>query len=490
MSTHYLAVDLGAESGRVILGTLNAGKISLEEIHRFPNTAVFISNGWRWNILQLFAEIKTGLKKAAARNLPIRGISTDSWGVDYVLLKGNEPMLTPSYQYRDARTDGAYEQMENLLKREDIFEETGIQFMTINTLCQFYDDLTRRRGVLDAADGFLNIADYFNYQLSGKRASEVSLASTTQLYNPRTKQWSNLILTSLGLKKSFFPKIVTSGTKLGKITEGLSAETGLKDVEVIASCSHDTGAAVAAVPAEGGGWAYMSSGTWSLLGVERAKPVVSIQSRALNYTNEVGYGNTIRLLKNIVGLWIVQECRRYWLAKGTEYSYDQLETMAAEAKPLKFLINPDDARFLKAGEMPEKIAAYCRESGQTEPKTPGEFVRCALESLALLYKKTLDSLEEITGEKIDRLHIVGGGTKNKLFNQIIADAIGRTVITGPVEGTAAGNILIQAIAMGELKSLAELRTVIRNSFEVETWKPSPAAGWDKARKQFLLLPPK
>ena len=487
MSTHYLAVDLGAESGRVMLGTLNAGKLDLKEIHRFPNTPVFISNSWRWNILQLFAEIKSGLKKAAALGLPIRGVSTDSWGVDYVLLKGSEPMLTPSYQYRDARTDHTYEQIENVLKREDIFEETGIQFMSFNTICQFYDDLTHRRAVFDSADGFLTIADYFNYLLSGNRALEVSMASTTQLYNPRTRDWSAVILDSLGLQKSFFPKIVPSGTRLGKVTKSMAEELGLKNAEVIATCSHDTGAAVASVPAEGKGWAYMSSGTWSLLGVERTKPVISLQSRALNYTNEIGYGNSVRFLKNIVGLWLVQECRRQWLSEGTEYSYEQLGEMAAAAKPLQFLINPDDPRFVKAGDMPQKIAAYCRERGQAEPKTPGEFIRCALESLALLYRKSIANLENITGEKIDRLHIVGGGIKNKLFNQIIADAIGRTVITGPVEGTAAGNILIQAIAMGELKSLAELRTVVRNSFEVETWKPVPSPAWDKARQQFLAL---
>jgi rhamnulokinase len=488
MSTcYYLACDLGAESGRVMLGTLADGKLQLEEIHRFPNGPVAVCGSLRWDLLRLFDELKTGLRKAGARNLPVAGISTDSWGVDYVLLHGDEPMLTVPFNYRDARTDGALERAFATAPAELIFAETGIQFMPINTLYQLLDDLERRRDLLKKADRFLNIGDYFNYLFSGVARAEQSLASTTQLYNPRRHRWSKKLIRHFGLPKRMFPEIVPSGAVLGPLLPAIAAETGLRDAQVVASCSHDTGAAVAAVPAEGRHWAYLSSGTWSLLGIETRKPIINERSRRYNFTNEVGFGGSIRFLKNIIGLWILQECRRAWSKAGRDYNYDELVAIAAEAPALGCLINPADARFAKPDNMPQKIADYCRETGQQPPASHGQTVRCILESLALLYRKTLAELADATGKKLTRLHIVGGGCQNALLNQFTADAANIPVLTGPVEATSAGNVLVQAIALGHLQSLDALREVVRQSFPITRLNPAEPGPWDAAYDRFTAL---
>jgi|YelNatPaOPRAMG01_1025707.scaffolds.fasta_scaffold01663_8 rhamnulokinase len=481
--THYVACDLGAESGRVMLGTLADGRLTLEEIHRFTNGPVVIHGTLRWDVLRIFDELKTGLRKVAARGLPVASLSTDSWGVDYVWLRGNEPFLTAPYHYRDGRTDGGFARAFALVPQEEIFAETGIQFMTLNTLYQLHADAQQRPWILKTADRFLMIGDYFNYLFSGVGKCEESLASTSQLYNPRRKKWSRPLLRKLGLPGKRFPEIVASGTVLGPALP----ELGLPGAQVVAACSHDTGAAVAAVPAEGAGWAYLSSGTWSLLGIEAKKPIITDASRQYNWTNEIGYDHSIRFLKNIVGLWIVQECRRAWAKDGRDYSYDEITRLATESPPLRCLINPGDPRFLKPDDMPAKIAAFCRETGQPAPESPGQTIRAVLESLALLYRKTIADCTEITGQEIQRLHIVGGGSKNRLLNQFSANATRLPVITGPVEATAIGNVLIQAIALGHLASLADLRRVVRHSFPVETYQPQDAAAWDEAYHRFMKL---
>jgi rhamnulokinase len=317
--------------------------------------------------------------------------------------------------------------------------------------------------------------------------NEASLASTSQLYNPRTKDWSKNLLGALNLPEKLFGPIVPSGTRLGRLQQAVAADAGLPQIEVVASCSHDTGAAVAAVPARGEHWAYLSSGTWSLMGVESPEPIVTSQCRELNFTNEIGYGGSVRLLKNISGLWLVQECRREWAKSGQDYDYAALTKLAAEARPFASLINPADPRFLSPGDMPAKMALLCRETGQPAPPTPGAFVRCALESLALLYRRTLRQIEQLAGNRIQRLHIVGGGSKNTLLNQFAADALQLPVLAGPTESTALGNILVQAIALGHLPSLATARAVVRNSFEVTTVKPQAAGEWDKAFERFQTL---
>jgi rhamnulokinase len=486
-SSDFLACDLGAESGRVMLGTLTDGKLALEEIHRFPNGAIAINGSLRWDVLRLFEELKNGLRKAGQRNLNVRSLSTDSWGVDYVLLRDEEPMLTAPYQYRDARTDHGLEQAFALVPRAEIFAETGIQFMTINTLYQLLADRQQRREILDFADRFLLIGDYLNYLFSGVGVAEESLASTTQLYNPKTRAWSEPLLKKLGLPGRIFPKLVASGTRLGPLLPTLAQETGLKNIEVVSTCSHDTGAAIAAVPAEGNDWAYLSSGTWSLLGIESPVPVINEKTSHFNFTNEAGFGGTTRLLKNIVGLWILQECRRSWIQEHQEYSYDDLTRLASEASPLVSLIHPSDPRFGKPGSMPQKISDYCRETGQTAPASVGATARCILESLALLYRQTLEEIEQLSGRTLNVLHIVGGGSKNRLLNQFSANATGRRVLAGPVEATAIGNVLVQAIAMGQLKDLPALRQVVRASFPIETYSPAEAAAWQQAYVRFQNL---
>lgn len=485
---HYIACDLGAESGRVMLGHLRDGRLSLEEIHRFPNGAIKILGSLRWDVLRIFDELKTGIRKVAALGLPVSGMSVDSWGVDYVLTRGRQPHLTPPYQYRDTRNDLGWEIAMKKAGREKIFAETGIQFIKINTLYQLVAEAAEYPEIHQLADKFLTIGDYFNYLFSGEARAEESNASTTQIYNPATRDWSDELIRIFGLPRKIFPPIVTAGTVLGSVLPEIAAETGLaKDVKVIATCTHDTGAAVAAVPGAGDDWAYLSSGTWSLIGVELPKPLLGADALARNFTNEVGYGGTIRFLKNIVGLWILQECRRAWANAGRQFGYDQLTEMAADAEPLRALIHPNDPRFLRPDGMPEKVRGFCIETGQPAPETPGQTVRCVLESLALLYRKTLDDIEAITGRKIRALHVVGGGSKNKLFNQFIASATGRNVLAGPVEATAIGNILVQAIGLGHLASLAELRKVVRDSFPLETYEPRESPTWQAACERFEKL---
>jgi len=484
MPTHYLACDLGADSGRLMLGTLDDNKIILEELHRFPNGPVKTSGALHWNIDGLFNELKTGLKKAAERRLPIASISTDSWGVDYALYDERGLILPPVWCYRDARTAYGVENVKARVDWPTIYSETGIQFMGLNTIYQLATEPPER---LARTKHLLLIGNAFNYFCSGVARNEVSLASTTQLYNPQTRTWSRKLLGALNLREEMFAPICASGTRLGPLKKNLATETGLPQIEVIASCSHDTGAAVAAVPASGGNWAYLSSGTWSLMGVEWPQPVINEQGRGLGFTNEIGFGNTVRLLKNIAGLWIVQECRRQWAKEGKKYDYAALEQLAADAPPFVSLINPDDPRFLSPDDMPKKIAEFCLETGQPVPASPAAFTRCIYESLALFYRVVLRRIERLTGKKIERLHIVGGGGQATTLNQCTANALKIPVLVGPTECTATGNVLVQAIALGHLPSHAAAREVVRRSFVLKTVTPQAAAEWDAAAARFEKL---
>ncbi len=482
---HYLACDLGAESGRMILGSLSEGKVVLRELHRFPNTPVREGASLRWDITRLLGEIKTGLRKALAAQPNIASISADSWGVDYALFDSAGKMMEPVYHYRDPRTKKG---VENALRRvpwEAIFAETGIQYMPLNTLFQLCAEDPAR---LRAASFLLGIGDSVNYFLGGNPRVEVSMASTFQLYNPVRKGWADSLIRNLELPPDLFPEIVPSGSRLGRLRPELAAELGVPSIEVIASCSHDTGAAVAGVPASGNNhWAYLSSGTWSLMGVELANPIVNPECRDLNFTNEIGFGGTVRLLKNISGLWLIQECRREWLRQGREFDYATLSELARSAPPFASLINPGSEEFLAPASMPAQISEFCRRTGQPRPDNEGAFVRCALESLALLYRRTLRQIEQITGRKVEVLHIVGGGSQNDLLNQFTANAVQIPVLTGPAEATAAGNILIQAIALGHLPSLAAARSVVRNSTQLRPFIPQEADAWNRASTRFESL---
>jgi rhamnulokinase len=487
-ATHYLAVDLGAESGRVMLGTLANDRLELEEIHRFVNRALTVDGHLHWDLPHLEKEIMAGLEKAAQRDVLISGVSADSWGVDYILLDDHGQAVEKPYCYRDARNNASPARIFKKLPFAGIYEETGIQFMAINTLFQFDAQQNEGAETLLKAVKFLNIADYFNASFSGIQAAEQSLASTTQIYNPKTQGWSDKLVAMLGIPKSLFPKIVPSGTVLGPVNAEMKRHPALAQTQVIATCSHDTGAAVAAVPASGKeSWAYLSSGTWSLLGAELPSPVMTPAACEAGFTNEVGLGSTIRFLKNIAGLWVVQECRRAWEAEGKTFSYDDLTRLAEENGPAAAHLSLNDPRFLAPGDMPQKVAAYCRETGQPAPETTGQFIRTILESLALTYSQTLRQLEELIGRRIEKLHIVGGGSRNNLLNQLTADATRLTVVTGPVEGTAIGNILIQALALGRVESAAHLRRIVETSFPTRTFTPGTDFS-DEVRTRFQKLP--
>src|ERR1700730_2583514 len=484
----YIACDLGAESGRVMLGRLEHGLLTLEEMHRFPSPAVRVLGSLRWDVLHIFEELKTGLRQVAARQVAVKSLSVDSWGVDYVLINSVHPMLSPPFHYRDARTESTYERVRQQLGSELIFAETGIQFMTINTIYHLVSDLEKSPGLLEVADCFLTIGDYFNYLFSGMPKVDESNASTTQLYNPRTRSWSKVLIERCGFPPKIFPQLVPPGTALGPLLPEVAADTGLHEVQVVATCSHDTGAAVAAVPAQQGeDWAYLSSGTWSLLGLELPQPLISEKVRERNFTNEAGYGGTTRFLKNIVGLWILQESRREWARQGRELDYATLTREAENAEPFRSLIDPRATQFLKPDDMPQKIAAFCLETGQPAPETPGQFVRCIFESLALLYRVTSEELEQLTGRTIRRLHIVGGGSQSGLLNQFAASATGRQVVAGPAEATAIGNVLLQAIALGHLGSLAVVRQAVRDSFALQPCEPIAPEAWGAAYQRFIEL---
>jgi rhamnulokinase len=484
MPKHYLACDLGAESGRVMLGILGDGSLRLEEIHRFANVPIRHENSLHWNIPNLVLELKEGLRKAAKRNLPLESISTDSWGLDYLLFDKAGRIIDPTFHYRDPRTSIGIERTFARVPWEEVFAETGIQFMPINTIYQLAAESRER---LDQAEFLLGIADGLNYFLSGVRKMDVTMASTFQLYNPRERNWSAKLTSALDFPARIFPELIPPGTLLAPLRAELATELDLPSIPVIATCSHDTAAAVAGVPAQGDDWAYISSGTWSLLGVELQELVINDRCRELNFTNEIGYGDTIRLLKNVSGMWLVQECRRAWLEQGWTFSYEELGTMSAGAEPFRTLISPMSPEFLAPKNMPEAIASFCKAAGEPVPRCPAEFVRATYESLALLYAYTLQQVLTLTGKEIKRLHIVGGGSNNALLNQFTADATGLPVYAGPAEATTIGNVLLQAITTGSIGSLQEGRQIVNNSASMRKFDARDSARWSAQYGRFLAL---
>jgi len=486
---NYLAFDLGAESGRAMLGSIRDDVLTLEELHRFPNIPVRLPTGLYWDTLRLFHEILQGLIAACrGRKIQLAGVGVDTWGVDFALLGADGALVDNPRHYRDSRNNGMLERTFAVIPREEIFAHTGIQFMQLNTLYQLHAMKLANSPALEVARTFLMMPDLFNYWLTGVMRCELTDASTTQFYNPVKKRWAFELLERLGLPTTIFPEIVPPGTLLGPLLPHVAEETGAGEVPVYATCCHDTASAVAAVPAEGAGWCYISSGTWSLMGVELTEPIINQRSLELNFTNEIGAAGTVRFLKNIAGMWLLQECRRAWALEGREYSYDELAQLAAAAAPFTAVIDPD--AFLEPGRMPEKIAEYCRRTGQPAPEPPGPMCRTILESLALRYRQVLESLESLLGRRIERIHIVGGGSRNRVLNQFVADATGRPVIAGPAEATAAGNVAVQAIGAGLLKDLREARDLIRRSFPMTVFEPKPQADWDAAYQRFCALRPK
>ena len=487
----YLAIDLGAESGRLMAGLWNGKTLRLEEVHRFPNGPVLLADSLRWDVMRLWAEIQTGLSLAARKyGKSIVSVGADTWGVDYVLLSKRGEMLGQPFAYRDARTNGMMAKVFKKVPREKVFAQTGLQFMQINTLFQLAAAKEKTPELLEQADTLLFTPDFTHWALCGSRVAEFTIASTSQCLNPLTRNWAKPLLKKLGLPPGLFPKLVQPGTTLGHLRPGLADRLGLGRVRVVAPPSHDTASAVAGVPTANTGranWAYLSSGTWSLMGVEVKQASLSPRTSELNLTNEGGVDGTYRLLKNIMGLWLVQQCKRSFDERGRQYDYAQLAQLAAAAPPLRSLVDPNAPCFLNPPNMPKAIQDYCRKTKQPVPRTEGELVRCAYESLALKYRQVIDALEEVTGERIEVIHIVGGGSKSRLLNQFTADACRRPVMSGPVEATAMGNLLVQVRASGELSSLAEIREVVRRSSDVECYEPARISVWDAARDRLTAI---
>ena len=487
----YLGVDLGAESGRVVAGLFDGHSVRLEELHRFPNGPVNVGGTLRWNVLGLWHEIQQGLAAAAARfGDEVRSIAVDTWGVDYVLLSAQDELLGLPWHYRDERTTGMLATACERVPREEIFAATGLQFMELNTLYQLLAMKRDHPELLDQARRLLLIPDYFHWLLCGSRVVEFTNATTTQCFDPARNDWATELLGRFGLPGEIFPEVVPPGTSLGRLRSDVAAAAGLDRINVIAPATHDTGSAVAAVPTDRTGsasWTYISSGTWSLMGAEVNGAVTGPSTLAVNATNEGGIDGTFRLLKNIMGLWLVQECRRAFARDGRDVDYGTLTRQATDAPAFVSLVNPDDPSFLKPPCMPTAIRDFCRRTGQPEPASDGAMIRCALESLALKYRDVLEQIESLTGETSEVIHVVGGGSQNGLLNQFTADACGRPVIAGPVEATVLGNVLVQARADGALDSLGDIREVVANSTQPDTFTPTNPSAWDKARERFAGL---
>lgn len=484
----YLAVDLGAGSGRVLAGEFDGKRIELHELNRFENKPVELPDGWHWNITALYQNILDGLKAAAKkyRDAPI-SIGIDTWGVDYGLLDADGRLLAMPYQYRDSRTDGMMDVADKKVSQKEIYEATGIQFMFFNSIFQLLSEVEQRNPSLGIAEDLLFMPDLLGYWLTGQKTQERSIASTSQLYNPTIKDWDHSLIERLGLPKQLFKKISDPSNTLGELRDSVQNYTGLKNTKVITVGGHDTASAVAAVPSQKKTPAFLSSGTWSLMGLELAEPVISEKSFDDAFTNEIGVNGTVRFLKNICGLWLIQESRRYWLDNGHDYGYAEMAGLASKVQPFRSLIDPDEPRFIEAGRMPEKIQEYCRETKQQVPETPGEIIRCIYESLALRYSEVWNKLLTYTDDAPDALHIVGGGCQDKLLNQFTANALGVSVKAGPVEATGLGNIMVQMIADGSTQSLTEGRKIVAASFPIETYEPTDQAAWAAAKEKFTAL---
>ncbi|OUP86259.1 rhamnulokinase [Lachnoclostridium sp. An169] len=486
MEKKVLAFDFGASGGRAMCGTFNGEKITIEELHRFSNDPVILNGTMYWDVLRLFFEIKQGLIKAKKCG-HIESIGIDTWGVDFGLIDGKGRLLENPVHYRDARTEGMLEESFCLIDKKRFYKITGNQFMEINTAFQLLYLLKNRKDLLERADKMLLMPDLFNYFLTGEKKAEYSIASTTQLLDAKEGKWSDEVISALGLPKEIFPEIVPTGTKIGQLSEEICGELGLDRIDVIAAAGHDTQAAMVAVPASEDDFIFLSCGTWSLLGTELEAPIINEKSEFYNITNEGGYGRKTSFLKNIIGLWCIQESRRQWIREGQEYGFGELEKMAAASEPLKCFIDPDAPEFTPAGNIPERIREYCRRTGQAVPETIGEVVRCINESLAMKYRQAVEEIKDCTGKDYQTIYIVGGGTQSALLCQFTANACGCRVSAGPVEATVLGNVALQLMATGEIGSLKEARKIVRRSQDIKIYEPCEKEKWDEAYERFCRV---
>ena len=482
-----LAFDLGAESGRGLVGAFDGERLQLQVIHRFPTGGVQTLDTLHWDVLRHYSEMLAALRKAHAEHGELASLGVDTWGVDFALLGRDGTLLGNPRHYRDPHTESIMDQAFAKVPRLDVFRQTGIQFMRFNSLFQLLALMRDRSPLLEAAESLLFIPDLFHYWFTGVKVNEYTDASTSQMIHPESRQWARGLIRSFGIPEKILGTLVQPGTVLGPLRSRVAAEAGVPSIPVIAPATHDTASAVAGAPAQGDSWAYISSGTWSLMGIETKQPLTDDRALAVNFTNEGGVGGTIRLLKNVMGLWLVQECRRAWERGGITYDYSALMHFAEDARPFVSLVDPDDTTFILPASMPEALADFCRASGQPAPDSPGATVRCALESLALRYRWVLERLQELAGRRLDTIHIVGGGCQNTLLCQLTADACDRVVIAGPVEATAIGNVMVQAIGLGLVGSLAQGREVIRRSFEMRTYEPQHPDRWQEPYQRFLKL---
>jgi rhamnulokinase len=484
--TMHAAIDLGASGGRVAIGTVRDGKLEVEILHRWHHAPLPVRGGLQWDILGIWSEVLTGLKLASARAIALGGrvgsVGADSWGVDFALLDEYGAVIDGVRAYRDPRTDSIFESAFEDVPRRDVFEVTGLQFMSINSLYQLLAVQQGTPSHLERARTLLMVPDLIHFWLSGRAVSERTDASTTQFYDPRHRDWARGLLEAFGLRTHFLPELMDAGSVIGPVLSQIALETGLEGVLVIAPGTHDTAAAVAATPLEHPDAAYISSGTWSLVGLEVSAPVITAASLEANLTNEAGIHDTTRLLKNVMGLWILQECRHAW----TDPDWPEIYAAAEAAAPLTAFIDPNDARFLHTGhDMPERVQAYCRDTNQPVPESRGQIARCILESLALKYRSVLQMLERVTEKRVPLIHIVGGGSQVTLLNQMTADATGLEVVAGPTDATLTGNILMQAEAMGVLTH--DRREIVRRSFELQRFAPKDSSAWDDAFEHFSRL---
>ncbi|MBR7082993.1 MAG: rhamnulokinase [Clostridia bacterium] len=486
--TKFLAIDLGASSGRGIVGTFDGKKITLAENHRFPNEPVMAAGQYTWDILRIYHEIKNAIRKCAlGDDRDIVSIGIDTWGVDFGLIDKNGHLLGNPVHYRDARNDAMPEYAATLVSPDWVYEKTGIQVVDFNTLYQLLAVKKDSPEILSAAENMLFVPDLLNYFLTGVKQTEYTIASTSQMLDAKARNWSWELIEKFGFPKKLFSNIVMPGTKVGALRPDVIEEVGNINANVVSVAAHDTGSAVMAVPATSDKFIWISSGTWSIMGTEAKEPVISDRTRECNFTNEGGANGTIRFSKNITGLWLEQESKRQWEREGEKLSFAELSDMAAKSEPFKCFIDPDEPRFSAPGNLPRRIVEYCGETGQKAPNTKGEIVRCILESLALKYRYTVDMIDDLSGERIPSINVVGGGTQEKQLMQFTANACGRPVSAGPIEATALGNIVAQAIAAGEIKDIWQGREVIRNSFDIDTYEPRDTAAWDAAYERFVKL---
>lgn len=483
----FLAFDIGATSGRAVLATLTNGKFEMQEIHRFPNNLLELHGKYYWDIYHLYNELKKSLSICGSQQIELDSIGIDTWGVDFGCLAQDGSLLGLPRAYRDPYTEGAPEEFFRLVPREEVYRLTGIQIMNFNSLFQLFRGQQEKFAPLVHAEEILFMPDLLSYLLTGNRVCEYTDASTSQLLNPVTKQFEASLLTAAGVSPSIVRPVVMPGTVVGELTDAIVRETGIGKVPVIAVAGHDTASAVAAVPALDQHFAYLSSGTWSLMGIETEQPIITTESYENNFTNEGGIEGTTRFLKNITGMWLLEQCRKEWERAGRTYSYPEIVQMAEQAVPFRCFVNPDDPCFANPTSMSEAIANYCKETGQTVPATDAEFIRCIFESLALRYNEVIQMLTKMAPFPIERLHVIGGGSKNRMLNQFTANAIGMPVIAGPSEATAIGNSMIQARSAGIVSSHWEMRELIAASIQTETFEPQDEATWKKVYEQYLQI---